>query len=402
MSNATVAEAPANVPPELIRDFDFNRVPGAEQDVYSAWNALHAGPDIFWTPRYGGHWVLTRAEDIEVVQQDATRYSHEVMTLPRDSKPFKTVPIQYDPPEHTPLRMLLNQAFSPKRVAGLNDKIRAWCVELIEAFAARGECEFMADFAKQFPIGIFLQLMDLPWSERETFVGWAENSVRTSDAEKRRATYIQIAEYLQRVIDERRANPGDDMISALITGSVEGRPLTGQELIGMTTLLFVGGLDTVAGQLGFITAHLAAHPEDRRRLREHPELIPNAIEEFLRRHGMSNTVRLVTEDVAYKGLTFRKGDLVMVPISLHGMDPRRWDAPMEVRFDRADARAHDTFGKGPHRCAGAHLARAEIRIFLEEWLKRIPEFRIKDGEAARYLTGGVNGVASLPLSWEAK
>lgn len=401
MSNETLTQAPANVPSELIRDFDFNRAPGAEHDVYRAWEVLHAGPDIFWTPRYGGHWVLTRAEDIEVVQQDATRFSHEVMTLPRDSKPFKTVPIQYDPPEHTPLRMLLNQAFSPKRVSGLNDKIRAWCVELIEAVAARGECEFMADFAKQFPIGIFLQLMDLPWTERSKFVTWAENSVRTSDAEKRKATYTQIAEYLQGEIDERRAHPGDDMISALIQGEVDGRPLTGQELIGMTVLLFVGGLDTVAGQLGFITAYLATHPEHQRQLRDAPELIPNAIEEFLRRHGMSNTVRLVTEDVEYKGLTFKKDDLVMVPISLHGLDPRRWEAPLEVRFDRPDARAHDTFGKGPHRCAGAHLARAEIRIFLEEWLRRIPEFSIRDGETARYVTGGVNGVASLPLAWKA-
>jgi len=232
-------------------------------------------------------------------------------------------------------------------------------------------------------------------------VEWAENSVRTSDAEKRKATYTQIAQYLEGVINERRANPGDDMISALVLGQVEGRPLSGQELIGMATLLFVGGLDTVAGQLGFITAFLAEHPEHQRRLRENPALIPNAIEEFLRRHGMSNTVRLVTDDVEFKGLTFKKGDLVMVPISLHGMDPRRWEDPLEVKFDRADARTHDTFGKGPHRCAGAHLARAEIRIFLEEWLARIPEFRIKEGEAARYLSGGVNGVGALPLTWKA-
>ena len=399
MSNETLQHAPPHVPPELVRDFDFNRVPGAEQNVYLAWKALHDGPEIFWTPRYGGHWVLTRAEDIEAVQQDATLFSHEVMTLPRDSKPFKTVPIQYDPPEHTPFRILLNAAFSPKRVNALEESTRAWCNELIDAFVARGECEFMVDFAKQYPIGIFLRLMDLPWDERPKFLKWAEASVRNPDAENRKATYLAIADYLSKVIEQRRANLGDDMISDLIRGQVDGRPMTEQELMGMTVLLFVGGLDTVAGQLGFVTAFLAEHPGHRRQLIENPALIGPAIEELLRRHGMSNTVRLVTQDTEFKGLQFKKGELVMVPISLHGMDERRWADPLAVKFDRPDARTHDTLGKGPHRCAGAHLARLEIRIFLEEWLRRIPEFELKDGERPVHVTGGVNGVTRLMLSW---
>lgn len=398
MTDDLEAPVPPHVPDHLVRDFDFNHVPGATDDVYAAWRQLQDGPEIFWTPRHGGHWVVTRAEDVELVQTDYERFSHEVMTLPRNAKPLRTPPIQYDPPQHGGYRKVLNRAFSPRVVAGLQQDLRDLATSLIEGFEDRGECEFVSEFARHLPIVIFLRMVDLPMEHRELFLGWAEAAVRSPDAAAKRAAYQQAIDYLSEVITERSENPGDDLISMVIAGEVDGRPLDHDEVLGMCTLLFVGGLDTVAGMISFIAMFLAENPGHRRQLIESPEIIPQAIDELLRRHGMSNTVRLITRDTEHKGLQLKQGELIMVPISLHGLDDRRWVDPLTVDFTR-DTRGHATFGTGPHRCPGAGLARAEIRVFLEEWLQRIPDFSIKPGEKVETVTGSVNGVKRLVLTW---
>ena len=166
----------------------------------------------------------------------------------------------------------------------------------------------------------------------------------------------------------------------------------------MGILLFFGGIDTVASMLSFIALFLATHAEHRKQLVQNPQIVPQAVEEFLRRHGLSNTVRLITEDFEYKGVPFRKGDLIQVPISLHGLDDRRWEHPMDVDFNRKTT-FHATFGNGPHRCPGSNLARTEIRVFLQEWMPRIPDFTIPKGEKVVTATGNVNAVEYLPLEW---
>jgi cytochrome P450 len=398
VASETVEVVPAHISKDVVRDFDFNHVPGAEEDVYLAWKQLQDGPEIFWTPHYGGHWVVTRADDVEMVQKDHERFSHEVMTLPRNAKPIRTPPIQYDPPEHGGYRAILNRAFSPKVVAGLEQDVRDLAINLIEGFEQKGECEFVSDFARHLPIVIFLRMVDLPMEHREMFLEWAEAAVRSPDLHAKRAAYQHAIDYLSKVIEQRTANPGDDLISMVIAGKIEGRPLNHDEVLGMCTLLFVGGLDTVAGMISFIAMFLAKNPAHRKQLINTPEILPQAIEELLRRHGMSNTVRLITRDMEHKGLQFKKGEFIMVPISLHGMDDTKWANPLTVDFSR-NTREHATFGNGPHRCPGAGLARAEIRAFLQEWLKRIPDFEIKAGEKVQTATGSVNGVERMVLSW---
>lgn len=402
-----MTEAACNIPPhvapELVLDFDYNAPPGHEEDVHRAWHRLHETnvPDIFWTPRNGGHWVVTRAEDIEVMQLDHERFSHEKVTIPKESQPTTLVPLELDPPEHTPFRALLSPAFGPKPVSDLEKGARALTVELIGGFLAKGECEFVADFAKRLPIVMFLRLVNLPLEDRDMLLEWTEWSVRARTNEERIASFEKLNAYVQKWIVERRARPDNDLFSKIVTAKVNGRDYTPQETFGMLSNVLFGGLDTVASSLGFVARCLAEQPELRRQLIEDPALIPNAIEEFLRRFGVPQTARVIVRDMEYKGIAFKKGEQILLSKTLHGLDPRRYEDPLRVDFHRQRSR-HAAFGDGPHRCPGAGLARMEIRVFLEEWLKRIPDFRIKPGEKPVTCSGAVNGMLRLPLVWEAR
>jgi cytochrome P450 len=180
---------------------------------------------------------------------------------------------------------------------------------------------------------------------------------------------------------------------------VGDRPITHDEAVSECALILFGGLDTVAGTMAFFARHLAVNAEHRRDLAQHPEKIPTAIEELLRRHSIPTVGRVLTQDVELDGVTLKTGDYVQLTSCFHGLDERKWKEPLKVHFERTGLQEHMAFGRGVHKCPGANLARAELRVFLEEWLKRIPEFQIKPGESAVTATGTVVGVKRLPLVW---
>jgi cytochrome P450 len=397
-----VTERPAHVDPTRVVDFDYLAPPGHEIDVHRAWARLHVPgvPDIVWTPHYGGHWIATRAKDIETMQLDSTRFSYASVTIPRSAQTLRIVPLELDPPEHTPFRALLSPRFGPKPVADLEPEVRALAVELIEGFVANGECEFVDAFAKRLPIVVFLRLVNLPLEDRELLLEMTEASVR-GDAERRQSSQLQLQQYVGKWIVERRVHPGPDLFSKMVNARVDGREYTPEETFGMMVNVIFGGLDTVASSLGFIAWHLAEHLELRRKLATDPAVIPVAIEEFLRRFGIPNTARVITHDFEYDGVQFKAGEQILLPKSLHGLDERRYVNAMTVDLERAASR-HAAFGDGPHRCPGAGLARMEMRVFLEEWLARIPDFSVRPGATPRTSSGNVNGMMSLPLVWPSR
>jgi cytochrome P450 len=398
--NAVAADRPAHVPHELVLDFDFMNLPGHLDDVHVAWKrAVEKAPDIFWTPHNGGHWVAIRADDIEVMQRDHEHFSHEAITIPR-AKSARLAPLEYDPPEHTPLRAILSPAFGPKPMQALQPDLRALCIELIDGFYARGECEFVLDFAKRLPIVVFLRLVDLPLEDREHLLELTEMSVRGT-AEQRGASYQGLYIYVQKWIAQRREQPGNDLLSKIVNATPGGRAMSPEQTFGMLVNVIFGGLDTVAASLSFVTRWLAENPKACQELIENPALINDALEEFYRRFGIPQTARVITKDFVYKGVPFRKGEQVLVSKTLHGLDERRYPNPLQVDFKRGRV-PHAAFGDGPHRCPGSFLARQELRIFLEEWLKRIPQFRLKPDAKVVTSSGMVNGVLSLPLVWDVK
>ena len=184
----------------------------------------------------------------------------------------------------------------------------------------------------------------------------------------------------------------------MLTARVNDRVMTDDEKLGMCFLLYVAGLDTVTNQLGFMFKHLAEYPEDQQKLREQPELISNAIEEFIRCYGIVNTVRTVTRDVNFYGVNMKSGDLIFLLAAFSGRDNEKFENAATVDYMRK-SQSHISFAAGPHRCAGSHLARRELRIALEEWFARVPPFRVKDGETPRTGVGGVLSVFELPIAW---
>jgi cytochrome P450 len=391
---------PSHVKPHQVFDFDFMNPVGHHDDVHLAWKRGVAGaPDIFWTPRNGGHWVAVRADDIDVMQRDYQRFSHRAITIPRQSD-MRLAPLEYDPPEHTALRALLSPAFGPKPMQALQSEIRALCIELIEGFVAKGECEFVSDFAKRLPIVVFLRLVDLPLSDREHLLELTEMSVR-GNAEQRMQANQGLYMYVQKWIAQRRAQPGPDVFSKIVNAQPDGKPLAPDVTFGMLANVIFGGLDTVAASLGFVTRWLADNPQVRDELASNPALIANAEEEFYRRFGIPQTARVIAHDFEYKDVAFKQEEQILLSRTLHGLDERRYPEPLTVDFNRKRA-PHAAFGDGPHRCPGSFLARQELGIFLEEWLKRVPSFRIKPGAKVVTSSGMVNGVLSLPLVWDVR
>jgi cytochrome P450 len=388
---------PPHVRRDRIVDFDYYDPPGiSEGDVYSAWHKLHNGPDIVWTPRNGGHWILTRARDIKWAQENFSIFSHEEFTIPRIAQKIKMPPLTVDPPNHAQFRAILNPFFGPAQIRELAVKAREITVELIESHKLRGGCEFVSEFARVMPVSIFLGIVDLPLARREDFVEWATSYIGTSDLAVRDKYMKRISEYLSAVIEERTRTPRSDLLSRIAQWPNDSRYEGYHEVMGMAMLVFLGGLDTVANMMSFTVRHLALHHELRRRLRDEPALIPMAAEEYLRRHGLSNTGRIVKLSTEYQGVVFAKDDMVMVPIAMSSMDDREYTDPLTVDFDRG-IQAHNTFGNGPHKCVGAPLARAELKIFLQEWITRIPEFCLDPNSPPITHSGPMNGVSNLRL-----
>ena len=397
---ATLAANPAHVPESLVVDFDYQRPPGHEEDVHLAWSRLHAGPDIVWTPYYGGHWIATRADDIDVMQVDHERFSYRRITIPpQQERTARLNPLEYDPPEHTPRRAILSPAFGPKAIQALEAGVHALAVELIEGFAKRGECEFVGEFAKHLPIQIFLRLVDLPLTDREHLLELTELTVRPKSPDDQARAFQGLYAYVQKWIIERRAHPGSDLFSKIVNAKIDGADMPPDQTFGMLSNVLFGGLDTVASSMGFFAKFLAENPTVQQELKAKPELTAPAIEEILRRFGIPNTAREITRDFEYKGVQFRRGEQVMLSKTLHGLDERRFADPFTVDLRRKRT-PHAAFGDGPHRCPGSFLARMEIRVWLEEWLRHIPEFRIQPGARPRTSSGPVNGVLFLPLRWD--
>jgi len=405
MADDATGAVPAHVPRELVRSFQYETLPGSDVDsVQAAADAVRGGPDIVWGQgirRGEGAWVMTRHELIREVYQDAELFSsrHNADFAQLIGEDWLLLPLEADPPNHAAWRILLNPIFAPARMRALEDDIEALARKLVDDILAKGESEFMSDFGEVFPVQIFLKLFGLPLEHTSQFLEWENLLLHSRTIEGRQQGARAIVAYLRKVIAERRTDPVDDLLSYVATTEIEGRKLTPDEALGVAFLLYSAGLDTVANMLGFMFKHLAEHPQDQQKLRDNPALIPDALEELMRAYPIVVSGREVTRDVEFHGVKMKKGDVVSLATMLAGRDEREFPNPDVVDFDREKV-SHITFAAGPHRCVGSHLARRELRIAVEEWLKRVPPFRIKPGERAVTHGVGVFGVERLPLVWD--
>lgn len=388
---------PSHVPPELIVNFDFRT--GLGDRPHDAVAALHQGPRIIYSPVNHHHkagvgtWIPTWAEDIRTVLQDTVSFSSKVV---RSGSDLTLIPLELDPPDHGAFRALMNPLFTPARMKALEAKIRERAASLAQACVAKGYGEFVDDFARPLPVGIFIDLMGLPQADMPRFMEWEQLIIR--DMASRARAMKEVVIYLNELIAARRAEPTDDLISFAVKGQVAGRPLTDPEIEGICMLLFMAGLDTVTSSFSFQFRYLAENPEQQARLRADPSLIPAAVEEMFRAFAVVNTTRYATKDIELAGVTIKQGDNVTLSTILACRDPREFERPNVVDFDRT-ANAHNAFSYGPHRCIGSHLARRELVVGMEEWLKIVPPFHIQDKAKLVFNGGGVFALETLPLVW---
>jgi cytochrome P450 len=394
-------DVPAHVPPELVVHFDLYDPPGADVDFHGAWKVLQdCAPDIVWSTANGGHWIALRGKQISEIFADYQHFSSKIIIVPRErGDQIKVKPTTLDPPVHQPHRALLNAGLSPKAVRALEPEIRALVVSTIESFRTRGRCEFISEFAEVLPISIFMRMVNLPVSDVRFLKPWADQINRPDGSLEPSEVMRRFAEYLRPYVRARRAEPGSDLLSQIVTGLVNGEPLPESDAIELCTQVLIGGMDTVVSFLGFMMIFLARNPGHRHQLLEDRGLVWPAVDEFLRRFPIVQNGRVLVSDYEYCGVTMKAGDIVIMPGVLHGLDEREHADPLTVDFRRKSG-AHSTFGNGAHRCPGAMLARTELRITLEEWLARIPEFRIAPGEEPITRGGIVGCVVKLPLQWD--
>ncbi len=391
-----------DLPPDIVVEYDFMRPGPPGSDPIVETGRLIGRPPVVWTPHYGGHWVVTDGRIIPEVLADYERFSSREVFIGMPPGRPRGVPLEYDPPEHTQLRKLLQPAFTPKAIKRWADEARVLGVELVENIAPRGHCEFVADFAKHLPMIIVLRMLDLPLEHREKLIYWVSTGIRSVDQEERAAVREKMNAYIEDLVDRRTAAPGDDVLSkAIHTEMDDGSRLTRELAIGLASGLIGGGLDTVATTMTWIAWYLAQNPEQRKTLVDEPQRIPLATAEFLRRFGVSNIGRIVVKDMEFYGAPLKAGDAILMPSAVRGLDERVFDDPLTVNFDRRNAHDHTTLSHGPHRCIGIVLAQQELRIFLEEWLARIPDFELDESDPPVMAPGIVPSIDRLSLKWRA-
>ncbi|MES2496054.1 MAG: cytochrome P450 [Pseudomonadota bacterium] len=393
-----ISAVPDHVPPHLVVDLDIYDLPGASDDPQRAWLSFRGHGPIVWSPHNGGHWVATEGADVAAFFRDHRRFSSSSVTIP--SVPADPLlPLEADPPIHGEYRRAVMTYLTPARVRGLEAEIRALTGELIDGFLPDRGCEFIGDFAHRLPLIIVLRLMDLPLADRTWLHARTEIFARHPDLDAKITAYGEVRAYLDARIAERRSTPGDDLISHLLSAKIDGRPMDAGELLSTCTMVTFAGLDTVAAMFGFIALFLARQPEMRRAILADPDRMPAVVPELLRRYATSNMGRVLAEDVVHGAVTMKRGDHIMLSPSLHNLDPALFPDPERIDFDRPPR--HISFGSGAHTCAGAQLARMEVQIFIEEWLRRIPDFAVAPGAAVPARAGPVNTIDHLPLVWPA-
>lgn len=402
------SEVPAHVPADRVFDVDMYALDGIENGFHEAWKALQRPemPDIIYTPLTGGHWIALSGDVIDEAYRDPERFSSENIWVPKEAgEKYAMVPTKLDPPEHTPYRKLLDSALNPSKVRKFEEFVRRNASELIDGFLKDGRCDFTSQYAATFPVRVFMGLCDLPLEDVPHLAALANTMLRPpGNTPAEQAAALDAANqgffrYVEPIIEERRGSTRTDLITVMVNGQIDGGPMAEDKLLGLVSLLLLGGLDTVVNLLGFMMLHLAQNPAKVAELRDDPVKLKRAAEEMFRRFPVVSDARTVTRDMEFHGVQLKRGELILLPTALHGLDERANDNPWELDFSRGLA-GHSTFGQGPHRCAGMHLARLEIIVTLEEWLKRIPEFRLASDAKPMFLAGIIGTVKNVEVEWD--
>ena len=386
------------------------------KNPFPVWDEIRSECPVGHTDRHLGSWMPTRWEDLFAIAQDNKHFSsRDVLVAPfgiaagyiptEEDAQFAEVaapPITADPPVHTWSRRLLLPPFSMRSVEKWEALTREHCQSLIDGFIDKGEADGAVDYAQQIPPFVIAAMLGVPKEMVPTFTKWVRDVLELGFANPEGAVSAraELLTFLWGHIQDRKANPGDDLISYLAQAKVDGEPVPDQHILGTGFLIVVAGIDTTWSSIGSAIWHLAQNPGDRHRIINEPEIINTAIEELIRAYSPVTMARYVAEDVDYNGCPMKEGDRVLMNFPAANRDPAKFPDADKVIIDRA-TNPHIGFGAGIHRCAGSNLARMEMRVSVQEWLKRIPDFELADPEAVTWAGGQVRGPRSMRVKFPA-
>jgi cytochrome P450 len=384
---------------------DFSHMePEWAADPYAIQDDLRERCPIAHTDRFGGGWLPVRYADVASIAYDTDRFSSRSIIMSNFRPPQAIAPIggsppiSSDPPFHHGARKLLLPAFTKSVVSRQEPATRAYCHALIDGLAGQDVVDAASDYAQHIPIRVIADMLGFPPEDGPQFTQFVEDVLEgiNRPSQERIASIERLGEYLLAQVHDHLDSPRDDLTTYLLNAELGGQKLDPRVVTGAMTLLLIAGIDTTWSAIGASLWHLAKAPADRRRLVAEPGLLPTAMEEFLRAYAPVTMARLVREDMRWGGVDMKADDWILLSFPAANRDPAQFDRAGEVIIDR-EVNRHAAFGLGIHRCLGSHLARMELRVALEAWLERVPEFTLADPEAVRWSAGQIRGPRALPL-----
>jgi cytochrome P450 len=403
MTTPIADHIPEHVPQDIVFSYDYHGDPRVTSDVHSSLQSIqNDAPPIFYTPKNGGHWVVSRFDEIKKVVEDYEVFSAKEMQIPRIENPPFFIPLNVDPPNNIPYRQALMPAFSPKSIKILEEKVRHWAATIIDDALAKGDgVDFVREVASVYPVSIFMELMGMPMDRLWEFRNLSEAFFSTNDQEKIHQLSGQIIMTMTEILEEKKANPSDDLMSHILNIKVKGEPISLGEMQNMCFLLFLGGMDTVANVTGYAFRHLSNMPELQKRLSDNSADISKFTDEAIRMFGVISNPRIVAKDSNVFGINFKKDDMVLCLLPISGRDDRKNKNAHIFDIDRAKEDSNTlTFSSGPHMCIGSFLARSEIRILVEEWFKRVRKYEVVPDTELGFRMGFSLALTHLPLNFE--
>lgn len=392
-----------------VEDFatDFDHTDEAwVADPYPIMDDLRERCPVAHSDRYGGLWAPMTYDAVAAIANDTEHFTSRTVVINNgrpgdDALPAPigvAPPISSDPPFHEIARRLLLPAFAPRPIAALEPFTRELCNQLLDEMGDADLVDASVQYAEHIPVGLIAKLCGLPAEDGEQFREFVRIVLEGVDlpTDERIAAFQPVEDYIVPAIVERRENPDDGLISYLLDAEIMGEKLSDEHVFGSILLLIVAGIDTTWSAIGSSIWHLANNPDDLERLVAHPELLPSAVEEFLRAYAPVSMARLVKDDFEFQGCPMKKDDWIFLSFPAANRDPKAFDNADEVLIDR-EINRHSAFGLGIHRCLGSNLARMEMTVALEEWLKRYTKFELNASEPTTFSQGQVRGPRQLPL-----
>jgi hypothetical protein len=389
---------------------DFDHTDAAwQRDPFPIWDELRSTCPMARSERFGGTWLPTSHELVSQIAYDTEHFTSRAVVV-SEARPGPNdlpapiggaPPITSDPPFHNLARRILLPAFAPKKIEALEPSTRALCRELLDRLDGRTEVDAAVDYAQHIPLMVIANMLGFPTEDADYFRHIIHQVIEegvnlAADDDERVNDELGFEAYFDRQIEDHRQHPRDDLTSFLLQAELDGQPLIHEHVRGTMLLLLVAGIDTTWSAIGSSIWHLAQHPEHRRRLVTEPELLPFAIEELLRAYAPVTMARMVATDVEIAGRELHEGDWVLLPFPSANRDPEFFERADEVVLDR-EVNRHSAFGLGIHRCLGSNLARMELTVAIEEWMRRYPDFELADPDAVTWSVGQVRGPRRLPL-----